>query len=196
MTTDFAKELKKARNESGLTQQQVAEKLFISRSLYAKYESGIAFPDDETIQKILTLLKIDDVTLGLDDKKVSVSLKEYRTQMMIKRIVLVAILVICFSFLAFVFLPFLPIKSYKVIQGQHAERISTFMSAFVALNKNGYFYGNVATCLCIIQIILTLLSLIKFREKGIVVRFFTYILFAATFTFAFLTIAVSVGLST
>lgn len=39
---DFVEKLKTLRKEANLTQQEVADKLYVSRSLYAKYESGIA----------------------------------------------------------------------------------------------------------------------------------------------------------
>ena len=52
---DFVEKLKTLRKEANLTQQEVADKLYVSRSLYAKYESGIATPDKDMLQKIALL---------------------------------------------------------------------------------------------------------------------------------------------
>ena len=52
---DFAEKLKTLRKDSGLTQQEVADKIYVSRSLYAKYESGLSVPNKETLQKMALL---------------------------------------------------------------------------------------------------------------------------------------------
>ena len=54
----IAKNLKKFREEKGLTQQQVADELGINRSTYSYYELGRIQPD---IKSIIKLSKIFDV---------------------------------------------------------------------------------------------------------------------------------------
>ena len=65
---DFAKRLKMVRQESGLTQKQVYEKLGISANGYASYEQGRTEP---SVHTLIALCKIFDVTadylLGLED---------------------------------------------------------------------------------------------------------------------------------
>lgn len=60
--------LKKLRVQLGFTQQQVADKLNISRTAVGKYEVGVAYPDTE---KLVMLAKIYgcsvDYLLGLSD---------------------------------------------------------------------------------------------------------------------------------
>lgn len=45
----FANKLKKARNDTGLTQREVAEELKISKSTIASYETGRTQPDIEML---------------------------------------------------------------------------------------------------------------------------------------------------
>ena len=46
---EFKDNLKKLRQENGLTQAQLAEKLFVSRSTVAKWENGLGLPNPESM---------------------------------------------------------------------------------------------------------------------------------------------------
>lgn len=52
----FSEQLKKARVEAGLTQQQVADAIGITNSTYCGYETGKRQPDVEKIRQIAKLL--------------------------------------------------------------------------------------------------------------------------------------------
>lgn len=49
---EFAKKLKELRKEKGLTQEELASQLFVSRTLISKYESGAIYPTKENAEKI------------------------------------------------------------------------------------------------------------------------------------------------
>ena len=48
----LADKLSNLRKSHGLTQEELASELFISRSMIAKYETGKAYPTNEILQKI------------------------------------------------------------------------------------------------------------------------------------------------
>ena len=48
----FKDKLKGLRKRKGITQAELAEEIFVSRSLIAKYETGAAFPNKETLERI------------------------------------------------------------------------------------------------------------------------------------------------
>lgn len=54
----FAENFKAARKESGLTQQQLADMLGMSRTSISKYESGAGFPHAETLLKFCEIFKV------------------------------------------------------------------------------------------------------------------------------------------
>lgn len=54
----FGKNLKKARTEARLTQQQVADKAKTHVNYYARIERGEENPSYETLEKIMKALKI------------------------------------------------------------------------------------------------------------------------------------------
>jgi transcriptional regulator with XRE-family HTH domain len=57
---NLGKKLKQLRNSEGLTQQQLAEKLQISRVNYTRYETDVVRPDYETL---IRLADFYDITL-------------------------------------------------------------------------------------------------------------------------------------
>ena len=59
---NLGKKLKQLRNSEGLTQQQLAEKLQISRVNYTRYETDAVRPDYETLIKLA-----DFYDISLDD---------------------------------------------------------------------------------------------------------------------------------
>lgn len=59
MSTMFSKTLKKLRAESGISQLQLAERLFVERSTISRWESGNRIPDNRMIARISELLDAD-----------------------------------------------------------------------------------------------------------------------------------------
>lgn len=54
----FAEKLKKARKDAGLSQEQFAEKLCVSRQAITKWETGKGMPDIENLKAIAGLLDV------------------------------------------------------------------------------------------------------------------------------------------
>ena len=74
MLNKFSERLKSARNECGISQKRLAEKLFVSQQTIAKWETDKATPNPETITKIADLLNISlDYLLGRVDNNVSIT---------------------------------------------------------------------------------------------------------------------------
>lgn len=55
---EFKDNLKKLRLENGLTQAQLAEKLYVSRSTIAKWENGLGLPNPESMMQLQALFGI------------------------------------------------------------------------------------------------------------------------------------------
>jgi len=63
MNNNFSENLKKIRKDNNLSQEQLAEKLGVSRQAISKWESGIAYPEMDKIIALCTKfnLNIDDL---------------------------------------------------------------------------------------------------------------------------------------
>lgn len=66
----FPERLKEARKSKGLSQKEMAEKLFLSQQAYAKYEVGAAKPNTEMLTQIAAVLDVSiDYLLGIKTKE-------------------------------------------------------------------------------------------------------------------------------
>lgn len=54
----FSENFKNARKATGMTQEQLAEKLGVDRSSIAKYETGTSTPNVKNLQQICEILDI------------------------------------------------------------------------------------------------------------------------------------------
>ena len=54
----LAEKLKELRKSSGLTQEELAAGIFVSRPMIAKYETGKAYPTNEILQKIADYFEV------------------------------------------------------------------------------------------------------------------------------------------
>ena len=67
----FGEKVKEARKEAGLSQEQLAEKLSVSRSAVAKWESGKGMPDVGNLKVMAQLLGVSVDYLLAEDEKLS-----------------------------------------------------------------------------------------------------------------------------
>lgn len=58
MKNGIGKQMKELRKEMGLTQQQVADKLNLSRVNYTRYETGAVCPDYDTLIEIADFFNV------------------------------------------------------------------------------------------------------------------------------------------
>jgi len=64
----FSKRLRELRVSSGMTQQQIAERLRIKQQSYARYEYGTGEPNLQTVAEIARIFDVScDYLLGLTD---------------------------------------------------------------------------------------------------------------------------------
>lgn len=56
-------QIAKLRTQAGLTQEALAEKLFVSRDLISKWETGKSRPDYKTVLSLATLFSVEPDTL-------------------------------------------------------------------------------------------------------------------------------------
>lgn len=67
---DFGKTLKMLRQNAGLTQKQLAERLWLSKATVSYYEQSIRYPSPEVLVKLSKVFHVStDFLLGIEDKK-------------------------------------------------------------------------------------------------------------------------------
>ena len=67
---DFGENLKMLRQKAGLTQKQLAERLWISKATVSYYEQSLRCPSPEILIKVSNIFHVStDYLLGMEDKK-------------------------------------------------------------------------------------------------------------------------------
>ena len=75
----FNEKLKMLRKENDLTQEELAEKLMVSRQAITKWESGDGIPDIENLKQISTLFNTSIDELVKEDKEVKIDIRQKYT---------------------------------------------------------------------------------------------------------------------
>lgn len=76
----FTKKIKNLRQNKGLTQAEMAEKIDVARTTYAMYEQGKREPDFEILEKIADYFNVStDYLLGRTDAKNQEELAAHRS---------------------------------------------------------------------------------------------------------------------
>ncbi len=67
---DFGEKLKELRIKAGLTQKQLADKLWLSKATVSYYEQSLRYPSPEMLIKLSNVFHVStDYLLGIEDKK-------------------------------------------------------------------------------------------------------------------------------
>jgi len=67
---EFKEKLKRLRMNNGLTQAQLAEKLFVSRSTVAKWENGLGLPNPDSMAMLEELFDISSSELATEEPEI------------------------------------------------------------------------------------------------------------------------------
>ena len=69
---ELGKKLKKLRVERGLSQQKLADMIFVSRSAVAKWESGLGLPSKESREALAKVFQVPEEFFTMDEPEVVV----------------------------------------------------------------------------------------------------------------------------
>lgn len=97
---EFGEQLRKAREEKGMTQQTLAEHLYVTRQAVSRWECGDRYPDLIMAKKLADFLEVSlDDLLSADEMKKVAERNQIIEKPLMKRVLLVLYACISFSFL-------------------------------------------------------------------------------------------------
>ena len=76
---EFNEKLKELRSSRGLTQEELAEVLFVSRTAVSKWESGRGYPSIDSLKEISTFFSVTIDELLSGEKLISIAKKENKS---------------------------------------------------------------------------------------------------------------------
>lgn len=127
----FSEKLKKLRREKGITQNELADAIFISRSMIAKYESGLAYPTRENAEKLAIFFDVELSDLFTKDENVQISLDTLHLMEQIHNMVFYICITACAIFTILSFIPIF--DGYKIISGSSFQK-SHFVWSLISAN--------------------------------------------------------------
>ena len=179
----FEDRLKELRKEKGITQAQLAENIYVSRSLIAKFETGVAYPNRETLEKLALYFDVPVSGLVDRDETTLVAVEAKSLSEKIHFATLIVVLAFAGLYSILVFVPLLQGSRfvYPIPPGQdYPNREFYFTSIFSGNYEHGNFIGLASFLISLVVICLSSLSLIlKKKPYAPVLRLLTYLCFVA-----------------
>lgn len=101
---EFSEKLQQLRKQNNLTQEQLAEQLFVSRTAVSKWESGKGYPNIDSLKSISKLfsVSIDDLLSG--EELITLAVSENRSNM--RKVFSLICGIVDLLAITFIFLPF------------------------------------------------------------------------------------------
>lgn len=183
---EFHEKLQELRKSRGLTQEELAEVLYVSRTAISKWESGRGYPSIDSLKEISNYFSVTIDELLSSEKMLSLAEKENKANLRSMCDLLFGLLDIC-SFIL-IFLPFYPnrvnefvysVNLFEYTQITSLNRLlywMIFISLIAAgvikllLNKLGMErYNRIMTGLSMVISVLAVLLLAMTRESYAVV---------------------------
>lgn len=143
---EFSKKIQKLRKENKLTQEELAQKLYISRTAISKWERGVGYPNIDSLKDIANLFNITIDELLSTEEIIDIAKKENNSNIKKTTNLIYGLL----DIISILFI-FLPIYAYK------AENLIYSVSLFNVNDINN-------TIKILYIIILSILSLIGIFE--------------------------------
>ncbi len=173
--------LKELRKEKGITQTQLAERIYVSRSLIAKFETGVAYPNKETLEKLALFFSVSVSELVDQDEATLVAIETKSFSDKIHFATLIIVLTLAGFYSILVFVPVLQGARYvyPIPPGQdYPNREWYFTSIFLGNYEHGNFIGLISFLISIVVICLSILCFIfKKKPYAAILKLLTYLFF-------------------
>ena len=156
---EFNEKLHELRKSRGLTQEELAEALFVSRTAISKWESGRGYPSIDSLKEISSFFSVTIDELLSGEKLISIAEKENKSNLQNVYELLIGILDI-FSFFFF----FLPLYPRHI--GNYVSAVSLFgYSETTVFNRNVYWGIFIALMILgVIKIVMSQLKAVKGKK--------------------------------
>ena len=192
--------IKKYRKEAGLSQEDLASKIYVSRTLITKYESGSTFPTQENLEKIAIALNVKVEDLLSDREKNEIVEKSFKTNQRFWMI-----LSICFASISVILLllsviPFYQYSSYDYSAVSYPDNptpvhVTGYASIIGATLRAGNPISVINIVLLVCSIIISLLSFANLNSKALkIIRVVSIVVFVASSVLFFISFATMISI--
>lgn len=139
---EFNEKLQELRKKSGMTQDELAQRLYVSRAAISKWESGRGYPNIDSLKALAKCFSVSIDVLLSGDEMLTIAEEEHRRKESRTRELVFGMLDV--SSIMFFFLPFFGQKGVEIVEEVSLLSIS---SASMGL-KAAYFAVILGVILC------------------------------------------------
>lgn len=171
----------------------MASKIYVSRSLIARYENGSAIPSKENLEKLSLFFDVKLTYLIDDEEIVGITLNQNKIAQIIDDVFSFLIIIIESTFCLISLLPIFKIKKYCY----NGNLIPNIEKEIVSLAQVTLLHNNIIVLItilfCIVNICLSLMILINKNNKyRIYAKLINYIMFVLILFLIFFSIVFSI----
>lgn len=196
---ELNEKIRKYRKEAGLSQEDLASKIYVSRTLITKYESGSAFPTQENLEKIAVALNVKVEDLLSDKEKNEIVEKSFKTNQRFWMI-----LGICFTSISVILLllsviPFYQYSSYDYSVVSYPNNptpahVTGYASIIGVTLRVGNPISVINIVLLLLSTILSLLSFLSLNKRPLkIIRLCLIIVFVTSLMLFFISFATMIS---
>ena len=195
---EFHEKLQELRKNKGLTQEELARVLYVSRTAISKWESGRGYPNIDSLKAIAAFFSVTVDDLLSSDQLLSIAEEEQKQAATNIRDLAYGLLDMCMAML--LFLPFFASRADGIIQGASLLSLTgvptylkiAFFTAVIATVLSGVLTLVLQTCRA--PLWLKCKPTISLTLSGISVMLFILSLHPYAAVFAFVLLAIKVFL--
>ncbi len=140
----FNEKLKELRKEKGLTQEELASKIYVSRTLISKYESGAIIPTKDNIEKLALFFNVDKSDLMSKEDVIDITLKNEKTLTKAKLSFYIIIISSSILFIILLSIPIISTSRYVYLIAEGGVNKVTYLPLIIEEFNN-------VTYLCVIN---------------------------------------------
>jgi transcriptional regulator with XRE-family HTH domain len=149
---EFNEKIQELRKQKGLTQEELAEKLYVSRTAISKWESGRGYPNIESLKAIAKFFSVTVDELLSSDEVLTIAEEDSKRKEKHFRDLMYGLLDLCIAML--LFLPFFAEKSDGAIQsvslitleGVQSYLKITYLAVVIAMTVMGILTLALQNC--------------------------------------------------
>ena len=197
---ELNEKIKKYRKEAGLSQEDLASKIYVSRTLVTKYESGSAFPTQENLEKIAAVLNVKVEDLLSDKEKNEIVEKSFKTNQRFWMILGICLTSISVILILLSVIPFYQYSSYDYSVVSYPDNptpahVTGYASIIGVTLRVGNPISVINIVLLLLSIILSLLSFLNLKKRPLkIIRFCSIVVFVASLVFFFISFATMISI--
>lgn len=196
---ELNEKIRKYRKEAGLSQEDLASKIYVSRTLITKYESGSAFPTQENLEKIAVALNVKVEDLLSDKEKNEIVEKSFKTNQRFWMILGIFFTSISVILLLLSVIPFYQYSSYDYSVVSYPDNptpahVTGYASIIGVTLRVGNPISVINIVLLLLSTILSLLSFLSLNKRPLkIIRLCLIIVFVTSLVLFFISFATMIS---